>query len=172
MHFLCIRVLISGYCGAPGAVRCPSYPATLVIIPAENFLESLITLKKPSLFVRQSISCKNNKKGMVRLVFEYTADKKVGQNVFCSPGGHHIYDIHPQQYFRERTMCGQVKNSLIYSFMKLINVTVNYADILIVFFVSLRFFKYFLISTYRRSCSQFLVQVCVLNYLQYGSHYP
>lgn len=45
MHFLCIRVLISGYCGAPGAVRCPSYPATLVIIPAENFLESLITLK-------------------------------------------------------------------------------------------------------------------------------
>lgn len=77
MHFLYIRVLISGYCGAPGAVRCPSYPATLVIIPAENFLESLITLKtNPSLFVRQSIICKNNKK--VWLVFEYTADKKVG----------------------------------------------------------------------------------------------
>lgn len=170
MHFLCIRVLISGYCGAPGAVRCPSYPATLVIIPAENFLESLITLKNRLFLLDSPYPVKIIKK--VWLVFEYTADKKVGQNVFCSPGGHHIYDIHPQQYFRERTMCGQVKNSLIYSFMKLINVTVNYADILIVFFVSLRLFKYFLISTYRRSCSQFLVQVCVLNYLQYGSHYP
>lgn len=71
----------------------------------------------------------------VWLVFEYTADKKVGKNVFCSPGSHRIYNIHPQQYYRERTMCGQVKNSLIYSFMKLhvINVTVNYADILIFF---------------------------------------
>lgn len=54
MHFLYIRVLISGYCGAPGAVRCPSYPATLVIIPAENFLESLITLKKIRLFLLDS----------------------------------------------------------------------------------------------------------------------
>lgn len=83
----------------------------------------------------------------VWLVFEYTADKKVGKNVFCSPSSHRIYNIHPQQYYRERTMCGQVKNSLIYSFMKLhvINVTVNYADILI--FFKILFNKYI----YRRS---------------------
>lgn len=134
MHFHYIRVLISGYCGAPGALRCPSYPATLVIIPPENFLESLITFKKKRLFLLDSpYAVKIIKK--VWLVFEYTADKKVGKNVFCSPGSHRIYNIHPQQYYRERTMCGQVKNSLIYSFMKLhvINVTVNYADILIFF---------------------------------------
>lgn len=68
MHFLCIRVLISGYCGAPGAVRCPSYPATLVIIPAENFLESLITLKKNRLFLLDSpYPVKIIKKGMVSI---------------------------------------------------------------------------------------------------------